>query len=105
MQTIPKITVRKDDSIAFAQMLRDAKAFDTHGNLYARRELLGLGEYTPYDAIELDEMMAALYVVYSYETPIAWLTKSNVWVKNINYYSATTKNHQNKVFSAISLLR
>jgi hypothetical protein len=105
MQTIPKITVNKDDKIGFAQMLRNAQAFNTHGNLRARRSFSGFGDYRPFDEVEVDEMMAALYVVYSYDTPIAWLTREGVWVKNFSTYSATTSKHQNKVFSAIDLLR
>ena len=104
MQTIPRITVNKDDAIGFAHMLRDSKAFDTHGNLRARREFSGLGEYRPFDGIELDELMRAQYVVYSYDTPIVWRTPEGGWVRNMNYYSVTTAKHQSKVFSALDLL-
>lgn len=104
MKTIPMITVRKDDAVAFAQFLNANQEFNTHGHLKARREFAGLGEYEPFDHIELDELMMAQYVVYSYDTPIAWRTKTGAWVRNVTRYSATTSGHQTKVFSAIDLL-
>lgn len=104
MQTIPTITVNKDGAIGFAHMLRNAQAFNTHGHLRARREFQGKGEFEPANLQEVDELMTALYIVYSYETPIAWLTRTGNWVMNGTRYSATTAKHQSKVFSAIDLL-
>lgn len=104
MRSVPTITVRNDDSVSFAQMMRNAMEFDTHGNLRARREFSGFGAYKPVDLSEVDEIMSALYVVYSYDTPIAWLTRTGEWIRNVTDYSVTTSKHQNKVFSAIDLL-
>lgn len=104
LKTIPTITIDKDGPVAFANMLRYNQEFNTHGNLRARREFQGYGEYEPFDDIDIDELMAATYVVYSYETPIAWRLRSGAWIKNGTRYSATTAKHQGKVFSAIDLL-
>ena len=101
METIPKITIRKDDALAYVRLLRNAQAFDTHGALFARRTLTGLGEYRPFDEVEFDEIFTAQYIVYSYDTPIAWLTRQGEWVKNQMFYSTTTRRHQSKVFEAI----
>lgn len=38
--------------------------------------------------------LAADYVIYSYLTPIAWLTAQGFWVMPETRYSATTSKHQ-----------
>lgn len=102
--SIPKITVRNDSPIDVAQILLSSRPFDTHGNLWARREFKGYGEYEPFDAEERREMLTATYVVYSYETPIAWRLPSGAWAFNMTRYSATTTKHQTLVHSAINLI-
>lgn len=101
---IVKITVRDHDMVAFAALLMNGQAFDTHGYLKARRGFAGLGEYVPFDDIEREELIQAQFVVYSYDTPIAWRTQKGAWVLNGTRYNATTSRHQSKVFSAISQL-
>jgi hypothetical protein len=44
----------------------------------------------------------AHYVVYSYNTPIAWYVPTVGWVTPNVRYSVTTSRHQSKVFTAIS---
>ncbi|QIN94562.1 hypothetical protein PP460_gp014 [Streptomyces phage Muntaha] len=48
--------------------------------------------------------LAAVYVVYSYRTPIAWLTRTGVWVMPDTRYSVTTSRHQGRIATAISQL-
>jgi hypothetical protein len=40
------------------------------------------------------QLNAAQYVIYSYATPIAWLTDSGEWVVADATYSRTTARHQ-----------
>lgn len=105
VQSIPRITVRKDTPTDVAQFLLSGRAFNTHGYLKGRREFAGFGEYTPYDETERWEMLTATYVVYSYDTPIAWRLPSGPWVFNMTTYSATTSKHQSLIHSAINLLK
>jgi len=50
-------------------------------------------------------LMFAVYVIWSYETPIAWLSHysdADVWYVPDEHYSATTTAHQNKIHVAIA---
>lgn len=47
---------------------------------------------------------AVTYIVYSYETPIAWRTQNGEWHTPNTKYSVTTSKHQGNVFTAISQL-
>lgn len=47
------------------------------------------------------EADSPFYVVYSYRTPIAWVSKDGEWVVPDVKYSATTTNHQNIVRVAV----
>lgn len=94
--------VTTDTSVlTFARLMATCQPFKTHGGLYSKDEFSGLGQYVPFDDIELDELRSAQYVVYSYDTPIAWRTATGAWVKNCNNYSATTSKHQCRIFAAI----
>lgn len=44
-----------------------------------------------------------LYVVFSYETPIAWFTVEDGWVVPAVKYSRTTSRHQGVVRRALAL--
>jgi hypothetical protein len=44
------------------------------------------------------------YVVYSYNTPIAWLDTEQGWIEPDVSYSPTTAQHQSAVSVAISVL-
>ena len=52
-----------------------------------------LGEL-PYSAATVGGVNSAEYVVYSYQTPIAWWTSRNGWVRPPVKYSRTTSRHQ-----------
>lgn len=41
--------------------------------------------------------MTARYVVFSYETPIAWVDATGAWVQPPTRYSVTTSKHQGVV--------
>lgn len=41
------------------------------------------------------------YIIYSYGTPIAWMTMHGTWVMPEESYSSTTTHHQNVVRAAI----
>lgn len=45
------------------------------------------------------------YVIYSYETPIAWRLTDGSWVIPDMVLSHTTSNHQSKVRTAVQVLR
>lgn len=40
------------------------------------------------------EARDAVYVIYSYHTPIAWRTAAGSWVQPLTSYSPTTSRHQ-----------
>lgn len=52
----------------------------------------------------VDSARTAVYVVYSYSTPIAWLLPSGAWVVPDTRYSVTTSRHQSKIATAVSQL-
>lgn len=101
----------------FSQPLRDLEAFDTHGALCGRPYLLGTG-ILPHEYH--DSVKQADYVVYSYNTPIAWHVPNRNegwelgngepapaepgWVTPDEKYSVTTSKHQGRIFAAISQL-
>lgn len=41
---------------------------------------------------------SATYTIYSYATPIAWLTSEGEWVQPAVRYSLTTSNHQGALY-------
>lgn len=43
------------------------------------------------------------YIVYSYNTPIAWVDRNGTWIVPYTKYSVTTSKHQGLVNYAISL--
>jgi hypothetical protein len=90
--------------LTFARSLRIGQAFTTSGGLHAKTEFAGFGWYKPIDKFEFDEIREATYIVYSYDTPIAWKSREGAWFKNATHYSATTTRHQRKIFDAINEL-
>lgn len=49
-----------------------------------------------------DSFWRCVYAVYSYSTPIAWLTSDGVWIAPAVKYSVSTSRHQGRIFTAIS---
>lgn len=44
------------------------------------------------------------YVIYSYDTPIAWHDANNEWVVPEVNYSVTTSRHQGRIITALSVM-
>jgi hypothetical protein len=87
----------------FTDALKNRQAFTTpNGTLHAepgRASHTGQlpAEYVP-SARQAD------YVVYSYQTPIAWHTPYAGWLYPAERYSVTTTKHQGRVHTALSQL-
>lgn len=95
-----KLTVNTS-VLTIANAMRVGQAFATGGGLSSRTEFAGKGQLSLFDDAELDELHESKYVVYSYDTPIAWIKPGGGWVKNMTFYSNTTSKHQHKIFDAI----
>lgn len=85
-----------------AVAIRDRVTFDTYGSLHAEN-VNGLG---PWDSGRLEgpdhekfreDMGKIDYVVYSYNTPIAWHADGH-WHKVAQKFSVTTSKHQGKLY-------
>ena len=50
------------------------------------------------DEIVSAQLWHATYVIYSYETPIAWRTVDGEWVISPERYSRTTGRHQSYLY-------
>lgn len=90
----------------YAAYLRERRPFKTGGALFAERR--GAGGPAGYVG-RLPErwrqsLEQAVYVVYSYGTPIAWVDTSGRWTQPDVHYSVTTTRHQSKIATAISTL-
>lgn len=91
----------------FTPYLRDRMPFNKYGNLYGRTYLLRTGILPHEHAITLrvlytDSRLA--YVVYSYDTPIAWRDTDGNWTVPDVKYSTTTSKHQGRIGMAVSQL-
>lgn len=86
----------------FTEPLRNRLQFATNGALTgvqgAPRTYGHLPVKYRYSAAKAD------YVVYSYDTPIAWHTADEGWVQPFVYYTPTTTKHQGKIRTALSVL-
>jgi hypothetical protein len=85
--------------------IHNREPFETHNDtLTGRRWVTGTGALPRWAAEVLyaqrDEAVASpeegekFYVVYSYQTPIAWWTPKYGWVRPAIKYSVTTSKHQ-----------
>lgn len=94
--------------------LSDRQPFRTHGALRAVlvRAVYTWGELDDVDRVRLTDTVAATretgnktYVVYSYDTPIAWCPahKYGMWTVPAARYSRTTTRHQNRVRLAVAV--
>lgn len=84
--------------------IRDRRDFATSGAMRGERGNYASG-FSRLRGEALDawkrDVDRVCYVVYSYETPIAWFVKSRGWVLNRKSYSPTTGTHQSAVQSAL----
>lgn len=101
----------------FLEPLCSLEPFDTHGALYG---IKGIGGHGRLPVEYHDSYKNADYVVYSYNTPIAWHVPNRNegwelgngepapaepgWVTPDEKYSVTTSKHQGRIFTAISQL-
>lgn len=102
----------RDPVFVFGQTLRDELPFKTHGKFYGvavgDRQKGMLPE--PHRSRFEGELPDITYVVYSYNTPIAWHVEieesehdfgADYWVVPDTRYSVTTSRHQNKIRTAL----
>lgn len=94
--------------LEFAAAMRDGKSFRTAGALRGESARtaatfgqLPWGDRAMLRQAEHDGTLA--YVIYSYETPIAWRADGD-WVIPDVWYSQTTAMHQGKIRTAASVL-
>ena len=93
-----KLTTR---GYATAEAIGRHEEFDTHGALYARKSSCGIGagylnttEATQY----WEDRPDIVYVVVSYSTPIAWVTRSGRVHRVAQKFSVTTTKHQGRLY-------
>lgn len=83
-----------------AELIRDRVPFKTSGALKSSEFSLGVGILS--DAADLtrwhQDANGVTYVVYSYDTPIAWYTPDRGWYKVGQRFSVTTSKHQGKLY-------
>lgn len=95
-----KLTTR-DPWWRYARMLDSRSPFQTHGGLHGSP-----GAARTYGQLPLERRHGvngaehAEYVVYSYDTPIAWFV-GGAWYQPDEKYSYTTSRHQEKIRSAL----
>lgn len=93
----------------FVPTLSDGIEFKTSGALSGERQsgphlyFKSPGQLSGEHLVSLTD---AVYVVYSYDTPIAWRLPENnggrqVWVMPAEKYSVTTSRHQSKIRVAL----
>src|SRR5687768_2943852 len=61
------------------------------------------GSYGQLSVVYYESVKHADYVVYSYDTPIAWLTYG-MWHMPDKKYSVSTSKHQGKISTALSVM-
>ena len=87
----------------FSKAIAAGQDFDTSGALRGRSgesvcDAVGWLDYDLRNSVK-----DADYVIYSYQTPIAWRTQGQWHTPNVKY-SATTSRHQSTIFTAIDQL-
>lgn len=88
---------------ALAELLEGhAEFYMGHMRATANPSLTMLGQLPPE---YLRQILRADYVVYSYQTPIAWHNRDGQWVQPDVKYSPTTTKHQGKIAVALSVLK
>ena len=98
--------IRNNEISEYVKNLQPFKAHTTTGVLVkSRREHVPIGRLTapyipPFDQalgrISEEDESTALYIVYSYETPIAWC-QFGIWTMPVVKYSQTTSCAQGRV--------
>lgn len=73
------------------------------GSMWATTEKRPYGYYGKLPSEHYESVKHADYVVWSYATPIAWVTYG-IWHMPDKFYSSTTTQHQNKIRTALSVM-
>lgn len=92
---MPKISSRSRE---VTERIQRREPFQTYGALHAVTSYQGRGVLPELDNDSEVSLLDAEYVVYSYETPIAWWTPGRGWTKPNIRYSLTTSHHQGRVY-------
>lgn len=81
-----------------AKAIANLQEFKTHGALSARRGRFGNWDSGRLSGEDLErykwDMPHIIYAVFSYSTPIAWVTSENIAYKVKQRFSVTTSKHQ-----------
>lgn len=112
-----QLRVKKDGWWVFRDAIRDREEWKTYGKLRATREFVPMHMYEPCNcatsgwrwgrlpAQYWGSVGHASYIVWSYNTPIAWRDYwTKEWIMPDEWYSVTTKIHQGKISTAIGAL-
>lgn len=98
-------SVNADSWTVLLDILRNDVEFNNDlASLRGRKQSYGAGRMTNPERRAFLES-AVSYVIYSYETPIAWRTQDGAWHVPDTRYSVTTSKHQGKVRTALQVLR
>ena len=95
------MTKLNSNSREVAERIRDREAFETHGALKATRQH-GYAQSGRLSGPDLEAFNrdngSITYVVWSYATPIAWVTDDSRIHKVAQRFSVTTSKHQGKLY-------
>lgn len=81
-----------------------ARQADWHmGSMWATSNIKAYSRYGKLSGAYYESVTHADYIVWSYETPIAWLTYG-IWYMPEKRYSPTTTQHQGKIRTALSVM-
>lgn len=94
-----KLTTRSS-WIEYSFVMRGRQPFRTYGALRSTRERGTVGVLPEPYRTEFLDCPSIDYVVYSYNTPIAWHSASG-WIVPDVKYSVTTSRHQSKIEVAV----
>lgn len=85
----------------FVPTLRNREEFKTGGALWGQVPFPNNVARGQLPREYWDASNEAVYVVYSYVTPIAWENADGSWTTPVVKYSVTTSRHQSKIFTAV----
>lgn len=90
----------------FKKPLAERIDFKTGGALRgALHDPTRIGGFGQLDPKYWNEVQASTYIVWSYETPIAWYNAlEGTWTMPDRKYSVTTSNHQGRIRTALTSL-
>lgn len=100
-----KITTRKWWELL--EVLEAREPFKTGGALSGSNILTTMGQLPESHGVTLLNMRVEKgisYVVYSYDTPIAWRLRDGSWTVPDVSYSRTTTRHQNLVRASVKVI-